>query len=359
MKIINYGKNFEIYADDLKTFDSLPALTYKVNFNKMSGFSLVQADDFNSTEEKIYGNHKEKITKVLNSFEASQRSLGVILSGDKGMGKSLFVQLLSEEAIKKNMPVVIVSKPYGGVADFIESIDQEVLVIFDEFEKMFPIDSDRVESQNDLLGLFDGLSQKKRLYAITVNHLHKLSEFMVNRTGRFHYHIRFGYPESHEIEEYLKDKIEAKYHSEINKVIMFASRVKLNYDSLRAVAFEINQGYTFSQAIGDLNILTTEGQKYDVTVNFSNGESSTLTNQRLNIFGEKVRLNDYFNNGDWFALSFQTSDIKTISGEMVVSGDNIKFDLDKDEDSHKEGIKIQSLSISLHKTKGINYNLAY
>lgn len=358
MKIINYGKHFEIYADDLKTFDSLPALTYKVNFNMMSGFSLVQSDDFKTTESKIYGNHKEKITKVLKSFDNSERSLGVILSGDKGMGKSLFVQLLAEEAIKKGMPVVIVSKAYGGVADFIEKIDQEVLVIFDEFEKIFPIDSNERESQNSMLSLFDGLSQKKRLYAITVNHLHKLSEFMLNRTGRFHYHIRFSYPESHEVEEYLKDKINSEYHGEINKVIMFASRVKLNYDSLRAIAFEINQGYTFAQAIGDLNILSTDTQRYDIKVTFSNGEVVIIDNERLDMFRENIRMSDYLNN-DWFAVSFKSSEIKTVLGEMTVSGDKVKVEFDSDGESYGKGIEVSSLSISLHKTKGINYNLTY
>lgn len=357
MKIINYGRNFEIYEDDLKTFDLLPSLTYKVHFNKMTGFSLVQTDDFESKEEKVYGNHEEKITKVLKSFDVTNRSLGIILSGDKGMGKSLFVQLLSEEAVRRNLPVVIVSKAYGGVADFIDKIDQEVLVVFDEFEKMFPIDSNEKESQNDLLSLFDGLSQRKRMYAITVNHLHKLSEFMLNRTGRFHYHIRFSYPDTNEIELYLKDKVNSEYHSEISKVIMFANRVKLNYDSLRAIAFEINQGYTFIQAIGDLNILSTENQSYDVKVTFSNGEIAVVSNQRVNIFEENIKVYDYLDNGDWFSLSFKSTDVKTTVSGMAVDGEDVKLTFDKDEDSYKKNIKVASISITLYKQKGINYNL--
>ena len=53
------------------------------------------------TEAKIYGVHTEKVFKVLNSFEKVNRSLGVILSGDKGIGKSLFAKLLAIEAMKK------------------------------------------------------------------------------------------------------------------------------------------------------------------------------------------------------------------------------------------------------------------
>lgn len=34
MKVIGHRSNYEIYEDDLKTFDKLPTGTYKVRFNK-------------------------------------------------------------------------------------------------------------------------------------------------------------------------------------------------------------------------------------------------------------------------------------------------------------------------------------
>ena len=42
--------------------------------------------------EKAYGVHTEKLEKVMDSFKLFSRSLGVILSGDKGIGKSLFAK---------------------------------------------------------------------------------------------------------------------------------------------------------------------------------------------------------------------------------------------------------------------------
>jgi SpoVK/Ycf46/Vps4 family AAA+-type ATPase len=233
MKIVKTGDILRIFGDDLETFDKLPAATYKVEFHPMMGFYLKQVSDFKSTEEKIYGSHSEKIQKVLRRFEKFNRSLGIILSGKKGMGKSMFVQLLAEQLVEKEVPVIMVTKAFPGIADFIEEIDQECLVIFDEFEKMFSggrngygqqqQQNERVESQDNLLGLFDGTSQKKRMYAITVNELNRVNDYMLSRPGRFHYHIRFDYPSAAEIEEYLGDKVLSEHHDQIQQVVSFAN----------------------------------------------------------------------------------------------------------------------------------------
>ena len=92
----------------------------------------------------------------------------------------------------------------------------------------------------------DGMSGGKKLFVITCNSLHKLSEFLINRPGRFHYHFRFDYPNADEIREYMTDKIPTEMHGEIDAVIAFAARVRLNYDCLRAIAFELSTGLSFA-----------------------------------------------------------------------------------------------------------------
>lgn len=54
MKVINTGNRYEIYQDDLQTFDELPAQFYTVRFNKMSGFSLQKYSGLEIKEDKIY-----------------------------------------------------------------------------------------------------------------------------------------------------------------------------------------------------------------------------------------------------------------------------------------------------------------
>ena len=193
MKAISIGKRYEIYDDSLKAYDKLPAKTYTVRFAKMSGFFLEVRSDL-AVKEKVYGIHPEKADKVFQAFMKFERNLGIILSGDKGIGKSLFARILAAKAVEYGYPVIIVDQFIPGIASYIESIEQEAIFLFDEFDKTFgsirPGDNEG-DPQSGLLSLFDGTSQGKKLFIITCNSLSKLNDYLVNRPGRFHYHFRF------------------------------------------------------------------------------------------------------------------------------------------------------------------------
>lgn len=266
MKIINSGNTYHIYSDDVKTFDQFEPNTYKINFNPMSGFSIVQAQNLEPSESKIYGDHFHKIDKVTKTYDLMDRSLGVLLSGDKGIGKSLFVQLLATKYIEKGYPVFIIDKSYPGLINYIDSIQQEIVVIFDEFEKTFnKYDSD-VDSQQDILSLLDGTSSQKRLYLATINDLNSISSFLINRPGRFHYHFRFKYPSYDEVIQYLNETTSNVKDNEIKNAAIFSQQVKLNFDMLRSIAFELNLGETFEDAVSDLNIIAKNITEYTVVI---------------------------------------------------------------------------------------------
>ena len=354
MRVIGYGSSFEIYGNDLKTYDKLPAGTYNVKFNPMSGFSLKKTDDFKQLEEKIYGSHDIKIDKVIASFGRMNRSLGIILSGDKGIGKSMFTQILAEKAVSIEMPVIIVDKAYKGIAAFLESIDQEVLVLFDEFEKVFDSRKDGIESQDDLLGLFDGMSQKKRIYAITVNDLNRVNEFMINRPGRFHYHFRFDYPAGEEIKTYLEDKIPAEFHKEITAVTNFARRIKLNYDCLRAVAFELSVGTPFADAIRDLNILNISPQRYDVEIVYEDFKPAKMYRQQLDLFDESTSSHAYVD-GESVMISFSPKDLIEVNGDMVLPAEKANMDYDEDNKKYTEKLRVKHVIITQVGTKDMHY----
>ena len=88
MRVVNTGNTYRIYNNSLKTFDQLPAQAYSVCFHPQQGFWLEKFSDL-EVNEKIYGVHMAKVEKVFNSFKVFSRNLGIILSGDKGIGKSL------------------------------------------------------------------------------------------------------------------------------------------------------------------------------------------------------------------------------------------------------------------------------
>ena len=283
----------------------------------------------NVGESKVYGVHMDKVHKVLRAFNVFERNLGVILSGDKGIGKSLFVRCLSVMAGLQSIPTIIVDTHYNGIASFLESIEQEVLVVFDEFDKVF----NEEEHQTELLGLFDGISSGKKLFVITCNMYQRLNEYLLNRPGRFHYHLRFNYPNREEIQEYLLDKVEEQYHDQIPGVISFAHKIRLNYDCLRAIAFELNTGINYKEALLDLNILNVDHSVgYEVKLLFENGVVATDT---IHIDGDDINngcnayLEDPVSKKNWVDVMFYFSDVVFGDGDdMYIPIEKVRISFD-------------------------------
>lgn len=270
MHIVESGKRYRIFNNAITTYDQLPPKTYRVDYDPETRiFSLLEAHDFEIPEIKIYGQHLDKVKKVLNSMDKMNRNLGVILSGDKGIGKSLFSKCLGLKARKKGIPVILVNEYHEGIANFLEEIEQTVMILFDEYDKTF--DEKKHNCQAEMLSLFDGVSAGKKLFVITCNEIQSLSQYLINRPGRFHYHFRFLYPTADEIRDYMEDKLDKQYYDEIENVIAFSVRMNLNYDCLRSIAFELNNGLKFQQAINDLNIIRISQYKnIKIIVEFEN-----------------------------------------------------------------------------------------
>lgn len=284
MNVVSSGAKYMIYDDYVTTYKELPAKTFRAAFNKMTGPYLVEAPNL-SVKEKAYGGYDTKVEKVMKRFGEFNRSLGVILSGKKGIGKSFFTRMMADKAVKSGMPVIIIDGAFPGLVQFIDSIEQEVMVLFDEFDKTFvDLDDDGdcdTSIQDNLLSMFDGISQGKKLFVITCNEIDRLSEYLINRPGRFHFHFRFLYPSVDEVAEYLRDKLDEKYWDEIAAVVSFTQRTNLNYDCLRAIATELNAGENFESAIADLNILNTDRLLYDIEVVFDNGKMACQRDVRM------------------------------------------------------------------------------
>lgn len=345
MNVVHSGNTYQIYGEALKTYSNLPVRTYEVGFNKMTGFFLVAHNDLTINETKVYGSSPEKVKKVLRAFAATDRNFGVILSGRKGIGKSLFARQLAIQARDYNLPLIIVSAYAPGIANFLGSIEQEVIVLFDEFEKTFG-DQNDCSPQEELLSLFDGIDGGKKLFVITCNEVHKLNSYFINRPGRFHYHFILGNPTPEEIKEYMMDKLKPEYHNVINQLIGFSMTVDITYDVLRAIAFELNMGYSFKETLNDLNISKEGTPKYRVRVTFVDGTVFTSSEVRINTYDSDdtyVWVSNVGNTGNnrSLRLDFVPTDVEVDleQGAMVLDPakasryiDSDYFDMDKPED---------------------------
>jgi len=258
MNIVQANDCYRVYGDSITMHQKLPIGTYKVAFNQLAGFQLFKQPDFVITEKKIYGATNEKIEKVLRGFSIATRNFGIILSGEKGARKSLFARQLSMKAAATGLPTIIVNEYTPGIADFLSSIQQEVLVIFDEFEKTFSTrdnsGEENTDLQGELLSMFDGTDGGKKLFVITCNDIDKLHNCLLGRPGRFHYHFELGFLSLDAIEDYLKDNLNESYYSEISAILAYSAQQEMTYDILRAIVFELNLGYSAQETLNDLNI---------------------------------------------------------------------------------------------------------
>lgn len=340
MKIVESSGRLHLYGDDMQAYDQIPAGTYDICFAKMTGFYLTRRPDM-VVDEKVYGVASEKATKVMSTFKVFTRNLGVILSGDKGIGKSLTAKMIAKTAVDAGYPVILASEYIPGIASFIESITQEVMVLFDEFDKTFRKTGDE-NPQDTMLSLFDGTTVGKKLFVVTCNQLRSLNDYLVNRPGRFHYHFRFDYPQAEEIRTYLQDKLDPKYYGEIESVVQFSSRVTLNYDCLRSIAFELNFGTPFKDAIMDLNIINLDDMAYTVTAVTESGKKS-VSHGSYDLFNGGHDYSDYFTpivGKDNYLIRFNTDNIEfdQKTGKCMISGENLRVEnpYDRDYEWEKE-----------------------
>lgn len=257
MKIIYSEGRYRVFSDGIESFNELPPRSYRVAFSKEEGFFLVGAEDVRNVE-KVYGNLDAKAEKVFKTYENTSRSIGVLMSGEKGIGKTMMARILCQKANNKGIPVIIISQYVPGIAQFLGTIQQPALLLFDEFEKMFSSNSrecrEDAGDQPEMLSLLDGLYASKWLFVFTCNHTSMVSDYILGRPGRIHYHFRFQKPDKEEIKAYLKDNIPEQKWPQISEVVAYANYAKINYDALRAIAFEFRMGGDFKDFIGDLNI---------------------------------------------------------------------------------------------------------
>ena len=250
---------------------------------------------------------------------------------------------LSNETVIEPSDSLIIQQ-YRQVS-FISSIKQECIIVFDEFEKVF--DDDEGE-QDALLSLFDGIDSGKKLYVITCNAVAGLSEYLLNRPGRFHYHFTFGTLTSEEIRGYLEDNLNNAAKSQLESVIQLGMVTGFTYDILRAITFELNQGYGLEETLQDLNVSQDDNLMLRIYIKFTNGVTTaddfrndcpinlhrsakdfqwyTLSFSRDSL-PEKLRDAD---DRDWLPeirVYFKRADLKVKSGNFYIDKDKVNIQL--------------------------------
>ncbi len=245
---------------DLHT--ELPAGNYIIKEDQFGNmfFESVDSFEFNT---KRYGDNTKNTNRIISTFMKREASTGVMLTGEKGSGKSLLAKTISIEAAKMGIPTLIINSAWHGdkFNKFIQDIEQPCIVLFDEFEKVY--DSDEQES---MLTLLDGVFPSKKLFLLTCNDKWRVDQHMRNRPGRIFYMIDFKGLSMDFIREYCDDNLVNKTH--IEKICNIASLfAQFNFDMLKALVEEMNRyDETPEDALAILNVKPEfdDGNKFTV-----------------------------------------------------------------------------------------------
>ena len=185
-----------INADEINIQDKLPIRFYQFAVDKFRGLYLTNTD-YKTSHDKIYGDAEKIATHIIESYEKRDKNLGVLLSGGKGLGKSLTARLVIEKLCKTH-PVIIINEYISGMFDSLKEISNAI-ILFDEFEKTFQGNADgsdnntsAITKQEEMLSLLDGTAAgSHNLYIFTCNETRSINENLMSRPGRIAYHYKY------------------------------------------------------------------------------------------------------------------------------------------------------------------------
>jgi hypothetical protein len=253
MKFLKSGDAWSLTPDGrLDVRDRLPSGNYTVCKHPLTGEYFLEETAAFTLPRKLYGKTERHAERILSTFKhrESGTQIGVCLSGTKGSGKTLLAKHIASSS---GLPTIIVNTPFSDERFMrtIQGIEQEAVIIFDEFEKLYDQDA-----QESILTLFDGVfTARNKVMVITCNDKYAVRSFFHNRPSRLRYSIAFEGLEPDFIREYCEDVLK-DCRSYLDKIINLAVLCdEFNFDMLQTLVDELNRyGGEFESAIEVLNV---------------------------------------------------------------------------------------------------------
>jgi SpoVK/Ycf46/Vps4 family AAA+-type ATPase len=259
-KVWQSSGNSFFYNNKNSELNELETGVYLLKECKFGLFLDKQSETF-ILPSKLYDLNTPFINRVVTTWNKIDGNLGVLLSGMKGTSKSVTAKIICNQL---QLPVVIVNTRFSSMPDFINEIQQELIIFFDEFEKVYDRDED--DNVSEVLSLLDGINTNvhKRLFLFTTNEL-RIDGNLLNRPGRVRYHKKFDRLPDSAIFEIVDDLlVYQEYKDDLLETIGKLSY--LTIDAITSLINEVNMHKDLpSKLIEDMNLDYNE-QHFLVTI---------------------------------------------------------------------------------------------
>ena len=119
LQFLDHGSHICVLPlDDKNTYDHLPAGIYNLRYDEMRGkLSFERRAPRFIVPETRYGDHSARLKRIWAEYDRMNPSMGVLLDGLKGSGKSLFAEDLGNLIIDQRLPVHPLHVSYRAQSD--------------------------------------------------------------------------------------------------------------------------------------------------------------------------------------------------------------------------------------------------
>lgn len=222
------------YATSGEVIDDLKNEIYLLKFDPSQDCLFLQyvGDKF-PMPSKVYGVNINIVKRVINTYNNTSGNIGVLFNGIKGTGKTVSSKIICNDI---ENPVIIINDDFKGVdiSGFLNNINQDIIIMIDEYEKIFE------EKDARLLSIMDGVLDigKRRMFLLTTNEA-TVHSAMISRPSRIRYMKSFGNLEEDIIIQIIDDILVEKSFK--NDIIEFCKKMKeVTVDNVIQVTKEVN-----------------------------------------------------------------------------------------------------------------------
>lgn len=201
----------------------------------ISGLFISRVSDRFTFAFKLYETYGDIVTRITRAWNQLPGGLGISLNGVKGTGKTVCAQEVANKLIDSSVAVLMVNAPVA-LGEILIHIEQDIVVILDEFEKTHDKDQ-----QQSLLSVIDGMSRSKfkRMFIFTTNNL-TVDDNLIDRPSRIRYRWSFSRLERHVIASIMDDILPRECDCFRNDIISYLeSRSVLTMDGAKATIQEV------------------------------------------------------------------------------------------------------------------------